>query len=147
MRGRRTVAGLVGVVAVTALLASGCVLNGTWTAVTPFDPVPATQTHVNDVACLSATDCLVVGFEAAPEVEHLLRPVTDARKAQLDSRRRISLAGKTVREALDTIVAIDPRYRWVDVHGVPIVRPWASWVDCTQATSSTSLPGATFTWT
>jgi hypothetical protein len=76
----------------------------------------------------SAAD-IVVGFEAAPEVEHLLGPMTDARKAQIDSRRRISLAGKTVREALDTVVAIDPRYRWVDIHRVPVVRPWASWVD------------------
>jgi hypothetical protein len=72
---------------------------------------------------------IVVGFEAAPEVERLLVPMTAARKAELDSRRRISLAGKPVREALDTIVAIDPRYRWIDVHGVPVVRPWTSWVD------------------
>jgi hypothetical protein len=41
----------------------------------------------------------------------------------------VSLAGRTVREALDAIVAIDPRYRWIDIHGVPVVRPWASWTD------------------
>jgi hypothetical protein len=76
----------------------------------------------------SAAD-IVVGFEAAPDVERLLVPMTDARRAQLDSRRRVSLAGKTVREALDTIVAIDPRYRWIDVDGVPVVRPWGSWMD------------------
>lgn len=76
----------------------------------------------------SAAD-IVVGFEAAPEVERMHVAMTAARKAEIDARRRISLAGKTVREALDTIVAIDPRYRWVDIHGVPVVRPWASWVD------------------
>jgi hypothetical protein len=72
---------------------------------------------------------VVVGFEAAPEVERLLVPMTEQRRAEIASRRRISLAGKTVREALDTIVAIDPRYRWIDVHGVPVVRPWGAWVD------------------
>jgi len=66
MRGRRASVKLVALVALVAVVASACVLDGEWTAVTPFDPVPATQTHVNDVACLSATDCLVVGFEAAP---------------------------------------------------------------------------------
>ncbi len=69
---------------------------------------------------------VVVGFEAAPEVERLLVPMTEQRRAEIASRRRISLAGKTVREALDTIVAIDPRYRWIDVHGVPVVRPWGA---------------------
>jgi hypothetical protein len=72
---------------------------------------------------------VVVGFEGAPEVERILVPLTEQRRAEIASRRRISLAGKTVREALDTIVAIDPRYRWIDVHGVPAVRPWGAWVD------------------
>jgi hypothetical protein len=72
---------------------------------------------------------IVVGFEAAPEVEHLLVLMTPARKTDIEARTRVSLAGMTVREALDTIVAIDQRYRWVDIHGVPVVRPWASWTD------------------
>jgi hypothetical protein len=72
---------------------------------------------------------IVVGFEAAPEVERMLVSMTVARKAEIDSRHRVSLAGKTVRKALDTIVAVDSRYRWMDVHGVPVVRPAAAWVD------------------
>jgi hypothetical protein len=72
---------------------------------------------------------VVVGFEAVPEVEPILVPLKDQRRAELATRRKISLAGKTVRGALDTIVAVDPRYRWIDVHGVPVLRPLAAWVD------------------
>jgi hypothetical protein len=71
---------------------------------------------------------IVVGFEASPEVKEI-GAIKKGVAARLKTRKRVSLAGKTVREALDTIVAIDPQYRWIDVHGVPVVRPWASWTD------------------
>ena len=71
---------------------------------------------------------VVVGFELAPGiVSH--GPIGPELQAQIKTRERISLAGKTVREALDAIVAVDPRYHWVDVHGVPVVRPRKAWVD------------------
>jgi hypothetical protein len=72
---------------------------------------------------------IVVGFEALPDVKYVGDIASDQIAADIKTRRRISLGGKTVREALDTIVAIDPRYRWLDIHGVPVVRPWASWTD------------------
>ena len=72
---------------------------------------------------------IVVGFEAVPGVTHVGDIATEQIAADIKSRRRIALAGKTVREALDTIVAIDTRYRWMDIHGVPVVRPWASWTE------------------
>ena len=76
---------------------------------------------------------IVVGFEAAPEVTEVGAVATKELAALLKIRaergQRVSLAGKTVREALDTIVAVDPRYRWMNVQGVPVVRPWASWTD------------------
>jgi hypothetical protein len=66
--GRRKVgAGAVVVVAVVALLASGCVLNGTWAVADPIDPSPSTTTTwLNDVSCTSATHCLAVGQDATP---------------------------------------------------------------------------------
>jgi hypothetical protein len=68
-----------------------------------------------------------VGFELVPEASS--GRVTPGLQAQLKTRERISLGGKTVREALDAFVANDPRYHWVDVHGVPVVRPRQAWVD------------------
>jgi hypothetical protein len=84
----------------------------------------------SDGAALSVARAagIVVGFEASPEVKEIGATPREV-AAQIKSRQRVSLAGKSVREALDTIVAIDPRYRWVDVHGVPVVRPWAAWTD------------------
>jgi hypothetical protein len=71
---------------------------------------------------------VAVGFELVPEASTGARVTSDL-QAQLKTRERISLGGKTVREALDAFVANDPRYHWVDVHGVPVVRPRQAWVD------------------
>jgi hypothetical protein len=37
--------------------------------------------------------------------------------------RHVDLAGLTVREALDILVAEDPRYRWEDRDGIIVIRP------------------------
>ena len=96
----------------------------------PFVLAPPIPTFSDEaVLQVGAAAGVVVGFEAAPEVERMLVPLTEERRAEIASRRKIPLPGKTVRQALDTIVAMDQRYRWIDVHGVPVVRPWASWVD------------------
>jgi hypothetical protein len=47
----------------------------------------------------------------------------------LSPGERISLRGLTARDALDRLVQIDPRYRWVESDGVLIVRPVAAWND------------------
>jgi hypothetical protein len=69
---------------------------------------------------------ITVGFEAVPGSAHHVSPDV---MAEMKTRERVSLAGKTVRGAFDTIAAIDDRYHWVDVHGVPVMRPRGAWVD------------------
>jgi hypothetical protein len=41
----------------------------------------------------------------------------------------VNLTGLTLRQALDTLVQIDPRYEWREVSGVPVVRPARAWSD------------------
>jgi len=53
-----------------------------------------------------------------------------------------SLIGMTLRDALDAVVRLDPRYRWVESDGVIVVRPIAAWDsrDCLpQASYENSL--------
>lgn len=40
---------------------------------------------------------------------------------------RTPLRGMTVREAMDTLVRADPRYRWVESDGVIVLRPIEAW--------------------
>jgi hypothetical protein len=42
---------------------------------------------------------------------------------------RVSLRGLTAREALDRLVQLDARYRWVETDGVLIIRPVTAWDD------------------
>lgn len=42
---------------------------------------------------------------------------------------RVDLTGLTVREALDTLIARDPRYSWRQVGEAIVVRPTAAWDD------------------
>jgi hypothetical protein len=44
-------------------------------------------------------------------------------------REKIHLTGKSVGEALNELVAADPRYRWTESDGVIIVRPVSAWVN------------------
>jgi len=41
----------------------------------------------------------------------------------------ITFLGKTVAEALDELIALDPRYRWTESDGVILVRPLDAWND------------------
>jgi hypothetical protein len=41
----------------------------------------------------------------------------------------ISLQGLTAEEALDRLIASDPRYRWAEVDGMILVRPLDAWTD------------------
>jgi len=43
------------------------------------------------------------------------------------SRTPQPLAGMTMRQVLDLIVGLDPRYTWREVDGVAVVRPSAAW--------------------
>jgi len=41
----------------------------------------------------------------------------------------VTLQGLTVREALDRIVALDPRYRWMETNRLIVMRPATAWDD------------------
>jgi hypothetical protein len=45
------------------------------------------------------------------------------------SVERIDLQGKTVEQALDVLIALDGRYRWIESKGVIVVRPLTAWAD------------------
>lgn len=53
----------------------------------------------------------------------------DAADTRLLIEQQIVLTGLTVREALDAIVDLDPRYHWVESRGVIVVRPTFAWGD------------------
>src|SRR4029453_10879743 len=54
-----------------------------------------------------------LGFEASPRASR--EPAIVA--------QRLALDGLTVREALDALVAHDPRYRWEEHDGIVVIRP------------------------
>lgn len=41
----------------------------------------------------------------------------------------INATGRTLREVLDAMIAVDPRYEWREMQGVIVVRPAAAWHD------------------
>lgn len=87
---------------------------------------PQTFSIGHFVAAVGRYAGVPVGFEGA------LADSADHAPADLQAVRSLevtSLAGLTVREALDLIVAADPRYRWVEMDGVPVVRPVDAWAD------------------
>jgi hypothetical protein len=61
-----------------------------------------------------------IGIEALPFDD----PASDDQREQ-----QKVLTGLTVREALDIMVQADPRYRWVEAHGVIVIRPVKAWSD------------------
>jgi hypothetical protein len=42
---------------------------------------------------------------------------------------RITATGRRVRDVLDAMIAVDPRYEWREMHGVIVIRPAAAWYD------------------
>jgi hypothetical protein len=60
------------------------------------------------------------GVEAAPEI-------CRDEKGPVKVTGRQPLRGMTVREAMDTLVRADPRYRWVESDGVIVMRPIEAW--------------------
>ena len=53
---------------------------------------------------------------------------------------RVDLSEHTVREALDTLVAQDPRYRWEERDGVIVIRPGGLWSNPDDALNQ-PIPG------
>ncbi len=48
---------------------------------------------------------------------------------RLPLRAEIPATGRTLRDVLNAMVAIDPRYEWREMDGVIVIRPTASWND------------------
>jgi hypothetical protein len=53
----------------------------------------------------------------------------------------VQLQGLTVKQALDRLVELDPRYRWGEADGVIVLRPLAAWGDAADVLNT---PLATF---
>lgn len=69
-----------------------------------------------------------IGFEVAPEC------VAGTWPARL-ADGSLALEGLTAREAFDQLTERQPTYRWVDVGGVPVLRPRSAWGDPNSALS------------
>jgi hypothetical protein len=82
----------------------------------PICAVPAWAARVAQAVGMPA------GIENAPDACTRAAPPKVAPNAQ-----RLNLAGRTAREALDQLMTLDARYRWVESGGVIIVRPDAAW--------------------
>jgi len=63
------------------------------------------------------------------------------------SPERLNLRGLSVADALEKLVALDPRYRWLESNGVVVMRPVNAWADATNPlnfkTSSFTLEDTT----
>jgi hypothetical protein len=83
------------------------------------------------VSLLATAVRVPMGFESAPPGE------------RLGFSESVNLIGMTLGDALNTLVARDPRYVWQDVHGVIVLRPIRAWLDyqhpLLQSVSATRL--------
>jgi hypothetical protein len=68
------------------------------------------------------------GIEPVPEICRNVAPSTTSALPP-PPRERVYLTGKSVREALDELVAVDARYYWVQSDGVIVIRPVVAWGD------------------
>jgi hypothetical protein len=69
-----------------------------------------------------------VGVEPVPEIcRSSGKPATPA--VDPPHRDRIFLTGKTVAQALNELIAADPRYYWGESDGVIVMRPVTAWAD------------------
>jgi hypothetical protein len=87
-------------------------------ATTPLDPcgVAYLAARISEIARVPA------GIEFVPGCARYEAP----RPAGAEE---MSLQGLTAEEALDRLIAIDPRYRWTETEGMILVRPLEAWTD------------------
>jgi hypothetical protein len=78
--------------------------------------VPAIAMRISDIAGIPA------GIEFVPGCSQTDPP-------RPNNAEEMSLLGFTAEEALDRLIASDPRYRWVETDGVILVRPLEAWED------------------
>jgi hypothetical protein len=65
----------------------------------------------------------------AARIPIVFEAVADRGQPQNRPLQRVTLTGVTVRDALEMLVAADPRYHWVESDGVIVVRPAAASTD------------------
>jgi hypothetical protein len=68
-------------------------------------------------------------LEFVAGIEYLAGDCQEAWRNEKRSNDAEPLAGLTVEAALNKLVELDPRYRWVESEGVIVVRPLAAWGD------------------
>lgn len=83
--------------------------------------VPLDKLVASRLSILSRSVGLLVGFEEAQDPAAASAPSLAS-----------DLRGATVREALDRLVAADPRYEWREMDGMVIVRSVKAWADCSH---------------
>jgi hypothetical protein len=92
-------------------------------------PVVVNGPYYWSVQQLAAATRTPFGFESAP-------PLAGVGRASIE----LPVTGRTLRDALDTIVALDPRYEWREMDGVIVVRPVAAWSDAGSALFALTPP-------
>jgi hypothetical protein len=94
----------------------------------PFLVVPPLPTESDDVILAIARQARVpMGLELAPETA--FGRATPWLQREVRDRTKVSLAGMTVRDALNTVVQNDPRYSWTQKNETFVVRPVNAWTD------------------
>jgi hypothetical protein len=88
-------------------------------------PKPGEERIRTLLALIARSARVAIGFE---EVAGGSMPF-DGNLAKIPSSDRTDIIGLTVGEALDALVAADPRYRWHEQDGVFVIRPVEAWAD------------------
>ena len=81
------------------------------------DPIRAYGASPSLAVSLAESVGVPIGFEGLPATE-----------GSSWLHEGISISGMTLRQALDVLVSLDPRYEWRDMDGVIVLRPVKAWL-------------------
>jgi len=120
----------------TMVLTACAVTSGAQTRTTLDNPVPVFVVPNPLPRCGLATALLhleqsvnvLIGFERQAECVDNPSLFPDLTAQTLND-----LSGRTVRQVLDHLVALDPNFEWRDMNGVAVVRPVNAWNDPANA--------------
>lgn len=121
-----------------ALAVSAAWLFGVGIGARPQQSSPASRIIEDEISVgLPLAPCAVptlaariAGAVGAPAgVEHFPASCEYYPKRSTHLNERLTLSGVTAGEALDRLVELDPRYRWVEADGVIVVRPLQAWIN------------------
>jgi hypothetical protein len=77
----------------------------------------------------------LIGFERQPNC-----PDNPNLFPDLSAQTLNDLSGRTVRQVLDHLIALDPAFQWRDVNGVAVVRPVMAWDDAANPLNVAAEP-------